>query len=122
MIACVKHYRVQQYREFPFLGERQADERTMREVYLPHFKKAIDAGAASVMGAYNLFNGDTVVKAAPCLRISCGMTGASRLRDFRLRCRVRDTKKAIEAGWISRCPCRSITNAPPQGGRGRPGG
>jgi beta-glucosidase len=35
------------------------DERTLREIYLPGFRAAIqDAGAWSVMGAYNLVNGD----------------------------------------------------------------
>jgi beta-glucosidase len=32
-------------------------ERTLREVYLPHFKRCIDEGAASVMSAYNKVNG-----------------------------------------------------------------
>ncbi len=33
------------------------DKRTEREVFLPHFKDCIDAGAASVMSAYNLYKG-----------------------------------------------------------------
>ena len=33
------------------------DERTLQEVYLPHFKKVIQNGAASVMSAYNKING-----------------------------------------------------------------
>jgi beta-glucosidase len=33
------------------------DERTLREVYLPHFKRAVDAGVGSVMCAYNQVNG-----------------------------------------------------------------
>ena len=32
------------------------DDRTEQEVFLPHFKDCIDAGAASVMSAYNLYN------------------------------------------------------------------
>jgi beta-glucosidase len=32
-------------------------ERTLREVYLPHFKRCIDEGAAAVMSAYNKVNG-----------------------------------------------------------------
>jgi beta-glucosidase len=33
------------------------DERTLREIYLPAFEAAVDAGAASVMCAYNRING-----------------------------------------------------------------
>jgi beta-glucosidase len=32
------------------------NERTLREVYLPHFKRCIDEGAASIMSAYNKVN------------------------------------------------------------------
>ena len=31
--------------------------RALHEVYLPHFKRAVDAGVASVMSAYNSVNG-----------------------------------------------------------------
>ena len=34
------------------------DERTLREVYLPHFERAVDAGVGSVMSAYNKMNGE----------------------------------------------------------------
>jgi len=37
--------------------DAQPDARTLREVYLPHFQKCIDAGALSIMGAYNKVNG-----------------------------------------------------------------
>src|SRR5262249_5799343 len=32
-------------------------ERTLREVYLPHFRRAVRAGVGSVMSAYNRVNG-----------------------------------------------------------------
>ncbi len=35
-----------------------ADERTLREVYLPHYKMAVQAGTAGIMSAYNSVNGD----------------------------------------------------------------
>jgi beta-glucosidase len=40
-----------------FKVDVQVDERALREVYLPHFKKCIDAGAGAVMSAYNQVNG-----------------------------------------------------------------
>ncbi|MEM6700234.1 MAG: glycoside hydrolase family 3 C-terminal domain-containing protein, partial [Bacteroidota bacterium] len=37
----------------------EVDERTLREVYLPHFKKSVPEGKpASIMSAYNAVNGD----------------------------------------------------------------
>ena len=36
----------------------QMDERTLREIYLPHFRRAVqDARVGSVMSAYNRLNG-----------------------------------------------------------------
>jgi beta-glucosidase len=33
------------------------DERTLREIYLPHFKACVDAGAAAIMSSYNRVRG-----------------------------------------------------------------
>ena len=57
IIACPKHYALNSIEDLRFSVDAQADERTLHEVYLPHFKKCIDAGAMSIMGAYNKFNG-----------------------------------------------------------------
>ena len=40
-----------------FTVDVQIDERALHEVYLPHFKRALDAGCATVMSAYNKMNG-----------------------------------------------------------------
>ncbi len=99
VIACVKHYAVNNIENSRFWVNVKADERTMREVYLPHFKKSIDAGAASVMGAYNLFNGDHCCESrwllTDVLRDDWGFEGFA-ISDFVAG--VRETKKAIEAG------------------------
>jgi beta-glucosidase len=99
VIACVKHYAVNNIENSRFWVNVKADERTMREVYLPHFKKAIEAGAASVMGAYNLFNGDHCCESrtllTDILRDDWGFEGIA-ISDFVAG--VRDTRKAIEAG------------------------
>lgn len=99
VMACVKHYAVNNIENSRFSVNVKADERTMREVYLPHFKKAVDAGAASVMGAYNRFNGDYCCEnrtlLTDILRNDWGFEGFT-LSDFIAG--VRSTKKAIEAG------------------------
>ncbi|MEH7098360.1 beta-glucosidase [Neobacillus vireti] len=57
VIACVKHYAFNSMENARFKVNVKADKRTEREVYLSHFKDTIDAGAASVMSAYNKYQG-----------------------------------------------------------------
>ena len=58
MIACPKHFACNSIEDLRFFVNVSCDDRTLHEVYLPHFKKCIDAGADSIMGAYNKFDGD----------------------------------------------------------------
>jgi len=57
LMACAKHFACNSIEESRFYVDVRVDERTLREVYLPHFKKCVDAGVASVMSAYNKVNG-----------------------------------------------------------------
>lgn len=57
IIACPKHYALNSIEDLRFKVDAKADEITLHEVYLPHFKKCVDAGAMSIMGAYNRVNG-----------------------------------------------------------------
>ncbi len=57
VIACIKHYAFNSMENSRFWVNVNADKRTEREVYLPHFKRCIDAGAAAVMSSYNRYNG-----------------------------------------------------------------
>lgn len=57
VIACIKHYAFNQMENSRFKVSVECDKRTEREVYLAHFKDCIDAGAASVMSSYNLYEG-----------------------------------------------------------------
>ncbi len=56
--ACVKHFAgygaAEGGRDY---NTTEISERTLREVYLPTFRAAIDAGAASVMSSFNDMNG-----------------------------------------------------------------
>ncbi|MHB8896942.1 MAG: glycoside hydrolase family 3 protein, partial [Candidatus Geothermincolia bacterium] len=58
VMACAKHFACNSMEEARFFVDVQVDERTLREIYLPHFKKCVDAGVASIMSAYNQVNGD----------------------------------------------------------------
>lgn len=55
--SCVKHYAANNIEDTRIYVNAVIDERTLREVYLPHFKRAVDSGAACVMAAYNRVNG-----------------------------------------------------------------
>jgi beta-glucosidase len=57
VIACIKHYAFNSMEISRFKVSVDCDKRTEREVFLPHFKDCIDAGAASVMTSYNLYKG-----------------------------------------------------------------
>jgi beta-glucosidase len=58
VIATVKHFALNSMENARFRVDVKVDERTLHEVYLPHFKFALDAGVATVMSAYNKMNGE----------------------------------------------------------------
>ncbi len=59
IIACVKHFACNNQDYERFTIDIDVDERTLREIYLPTFKAAVQEGGAwAVMSAYNKLNGD----------------------------------------------------------------
>ncbi len=56
-IACVKHFALNSIDSSRFLVDVQASPRVLHELYLPHFRDCVEAGAGSVMSAYNQVNG-----------------------------------------------------------------
>jgi beta-glucosidase len=58
VIAAVKHFALNSIENARFKVDVRVDPRTLREVFLPHFKRVLDAGCASVMSAYNRVNGE----------------------------------------------------------------
>jgi beta-glucosidase len=58
MVACVKHFAgygaAEGGRDY---NTTEISERTLREIYLPPFKAAVDAGAGTIMSAFNDLNG-----------------------------------------------------------------
>lgn len=55
--ACVKHFAVNNQEHRRYSIDAIVDERALREIYLPAFRSAVAAGAATVMSAYNKVNG-----------------------------------------------------------------
>ena len=55
IIACVKHFALNSMEDLRFYVDVHIDDRALHEVYLPHFKKCVDAGAQCVMSAYNRY-------------------------------------------------------------------
>ena len=56
--ACVKHFAANVQETDRLWVDTVADEKTLHEIYFPGFKAAVEAGCRSVMGAYNLLNGE----------------------------------------------------------------
>jgi beta-glucosidase len=58
VLACVKHFACNSMENARFSVDIEVDDVALHEVYLPHFRRIIDEGVASVMSAYNSVNGE----------------------------------------------------------------
>lgn len=58
VMACAKHYALNSMENARFTVDVTIDEATLHDVYLPHFKRAVDEGVAAIMSAYNSVNGE----------------------------------------------------------------
>jgi len=59
VMACPKHFALNSIENSRWVVNVEVDERTLREVYLPHFKKVVQEGqTASIMSAYNFVRGE----------------------------------------------------------------
>ncbi len=58
VMACPKHFALNSLENSRWVVNVDIDDRTLREVYLPHFKKIVQEGkTASIMSAYNWVRG-----------------------------------------------------------------
>jgi len=57
VMGCVKHFALNSMENARFTVDVSVADDVLREVYLPHFRQVVDAGAASVMSSYNAVNG-----------------------------------------------------------------
>jgi beta-glucosidase len=58
VMACAKHFALNSLETARFKNSVEVDERTLREVYLPQFRKAVEHDVASFMSAYNKVRGE----------------------------------------------------------------
>jgi|WetSurMetagenome_2_1015567.scaffolds.fasta_scaffold27259_2 beta-glucosidase len=58
VMACAKHFALNSMETARFKNSVQIDERTLREVYLPQYRKAVEQSVASFMSAYNKVRGE----------------------------------------------------------------
>ncbi|MHA2050309.1 MAG: beta-glucosidase [Promethearchaeota archaeon] len=58
VMATIKHFAANSIEKSRFKVNILMNERTLREVYLPHFKYCIEEGCATVMSAYNKIRGE----------------------------------------------------------------
>lgn len=58
VMVCAKHFAVNSIENSRFYLDVSIDNKTLHEIYLPHFKTLVDAGVDSLMSAYNQVNGE----------------------------------------------------------------
>jgi beta-glucosidase len=58
VMACLKHLACNSMENARFSVDVEVDEIALHEVFLPHFRRVVDEGVASVMAAYNSVNGE----------------------------------------------------------------
>ena len=69
LIASTKHFALNSIEDTRFTVSVNVDERTLREIYLPHFRRVVqEANGASIMSAYNRVNGLYCAENPPLLR------------------------------------------------------
>ena len=58
VMACVKHFACNSMEDARLRVDVSIDDDDLRDLYLPHFRRCVEAGAAAVMTAYNKVNGE----------------------------------------------------------------
>ena len=108
-VACVKHFALNSIDSSRFLVDVQVSERVLHELYLPHFRACVEAGAGSLMSAYNQVNGEWCgqhpVLLNEILKQRWGFNGFV-VTDFIFG--VRDGVAAVRAGQDLEMPFRMI--------------
>jgi beta-glucosidase len=114
VLADAKHFAANSIEDSRFVVDVRMDERTLREVYLPHFREAVrDAHVGSVMSAYNLVNGQHCAEnfhlLSDVLRGDWGFSGFV-VSDWLLA--VRSTVPSVRAGTDVEMPSGNFYGKP----------
>jgi beta-glucosidase len=98
-MAVAKHYALNSMENARFTVDVTADEATLHEVFLPHFRRVVEEGVAGIMSAYNSVNGEWAGQNEylldEVLRRQWGFTGVV-VSDFIWG--LRDAAKSLRAG------------------------
>ncbi len=109
VMACVKHFACNSMENARFTVDVQVDDVALHEVYLPHFRRVVDEGVASVMSAYNSVNGEWCGQSrhllTDVLRDEWGFEGFV-ISDWILG--VRDAATSVIAGLDIEMPYRMV--------------
>ena len=113
VMATVKHFALNSMENARFTVDVQCDERTLHEVYLPHFRRIVSEGVAAVMSAYNSVNGEWAGEnpslLTGVLRDEWGFDGMV-ISDWIFG--LRDGVKSVRAGLDVEMPYRMIRHEP----------
>jgi len=109
VMACMKHFACNSMENARFSVDVQVDDVALHEVFLPHFKRVVDEGVASVMSAYNSVNGEWCGQShqllTDVLRGEWGFEGYV-ISDWILG--LRDAATSVKAGLDIEMPYRMV--------------
>lgn len=109
VMACVKHLAVNSMENARFTVDIEVDDVALHEVFLPHFKRVVDEGVASVMTAYNSMNGEWCGQSAELLRdVLRGEWGFSGFVISDWIFGLRDAATSLAAGLDVEMPWRMV--------------
>ncbi|WP_284988080.1 MULTISPECIES: beta-glucosidase family protein [unclassified Arthrobacter] len=106
-MAIAKHYALNSMENARFKVDVKADDATLHEVFLPHFRRVVEAGVDGIMTSYNSVNGEwagqneTLME--DILRRQWGFDGVT-LSDFVFG--LRDAALSLRAGLDVEAPMR----------------
>jgi len=114
VIANPKHYALNSIEDTRFAVDVAVDERSLREVFLPHFRRAVQEGhAGAVMAAYNQVNGAHCSENTHLLReVLDGDWGFQGFVESDWILGTRSTVPAVEAGLDVEMPAPSYFGKP----------
>ncbi|MCR2792747.1 glycoside hydrolase family 3 C-terminal domain-containing protein [Microbacterium sp. zg.Y625] len=106
-MAVAKHYALNSMENARFKVDVAADDATLHEVYLPHFRRVVEEGADGIMTSYNSVNGEWAGENETLLerilRAQWGFEGVT-ISDFIFG--FRNSAKSVRAGLDVEAPMR----------------